>query len=199
VRRRAAREPLQHILGWEDFRGLRLRVTPDVLIPRPETELLAGWALELLPPPAAGARPLMVDVGTGSGCIACAVAAERPDVGVVAVDLSPAAAAVARANAQRLGLLARVTVASGDLLGALRPGRAELVVGDVRPALARLLHEFEHPIPRGHFHHPTAAIESSAQIGADVYIGAHVYVGERAIVGTRCTLLAGSIVSADTQ
>jgi len=79
------------------------------------------------------------------------------------------------------------------------PHKPLLVVGDVRPALARLLHEFEHPIPRGHFHHPTAAIESSAQIGADVYIGAHVYVGERAIVGTRCTLLAGSIVSADTQ
>ncbi|HEY3064226.1 MAG TPA: peptide chain release factor N(5)-glutamine methyltransferase [Methylomirabilota bacterium] len=135
VRRRAAREPLQHILGWEDFRGLRLRVTPAVLIPRPETELLAGWALELLPPPAVGARPIAVDVGTGSGCIACAIAAERPDVGVVAVDLSPKAAEVARANADRLGLGRRVAVVSGDLLSALRPGRADLVVANV-PYLA---------------------------------------------------------------
>jgi release factor glutamine methyltransferase len=152
VRRRAAREPLQHILGWEDFRGLRLRVTRDVLIPRPETELLAGWALELLPPPAAGARPLVVDVGTGSGCIACAVAAERPDVGVVAIDLSPAAAAVARANAERLGLLARVTVATGDLLSALRPGRTEVVVANVpyltTPSLGGLAPEVRHGDPR---------------------------------------------------
>ena len=74
-----------------------------------------------------------------------------------------------------------------------------LVVGDVRSALAKLLHDFERPVPRGHFRHPSAAIESSAQIGADVYIGPHVYVGERAIVGARCTLLTGSIVSADTK
>ncbi|MBV9149130.1 MAG: UDP-3-O-(3-hydroxymyristoyl)glucosamine N-acyltransferase [Candidatus Eremiobacteraeota bacterium] len=80
-----------------------------------------------------------------------------------------------------------------------RPQKPLLIVGDVRPALARLLHDFERPLPRGHFRHPTAAIESSAQIGAEVYIGAFVYVGERAVVGTRCTLLAGSIVSADVQ
>jgi len=130
VRRRAAREPLQHVVGAEDFRGLRLRVTPDVLIPRPETEALVEWALALLPPRAVGRRPLVVDVGTGSGCIACAMAAERPDVRVVAVDVSTAAAAVARDNVERLGLRGRITVVSSDLLGALRPGRADLVVAN---------------------------------------------------------------------
>ena len=152
VRRRAAREPLQHILGWEDFRGLRLRVTADVLIPRPETELLAGWALELLPPMTVGARPLVVDVGTGSGCIACAIAAERPDVGVVAVDLSPRAAVVARANADQLRLGARVAVASGDLLGALRPRRVDVVVANVpyltTASLAALAPEVRDADPR---------------------------------------------------
>ena len=130
VRRRAAREPLQRIVGAEDFRGLRFHVTPDVLIPRPETEILVEWALELLPPRAAGRPRLVVEVGTGSGCIACAIAAERPDVSVVALDLSPAAAAVARDNAERLGLRAQVTVASGDLLSPVRPRRADLVVAN---------------------------------------------------------------------
>src|SRR5438552_559737 len=110
VRRRARREPLQRILGWEAFRGLRIRLTDDVLVPRPETEALAEWALELLPPPRAGVRPLAADLGTGSGCVACALAAERPDLDVLATDCSPAAAAVARANAAALGLGARVRV-----------------------------------------------------------------------------------------
>ncbi|HEV8475115.1 MAG TPA: peptide chain release factor N(5)-glutamine methyltransferase [Methylomirabilota bacterium] len=127
VGRRARREPLQRILGWEEFRGLRLRLTDDVLVPRPETELLAGWALELLPPPPA--RPLAVDVGTGSGCVACALAAERTDAHVIATDRSASAAAVARDNARALGLDGRVSVAAGDLLGSLR-ARADVIVSN---------------------------------------------------------------------
>ncbi|MGH7417476.1 MAG: N5-glutamine methyltransferase family protein, partial [Candidatus Rokuibacteriota bacterium] len=103
VRRRATREPLQRILGWEEFHGLRFRITAAVLVPRPETEMLVDWALELLPPPATGRHPTIVDLGTGSGCIACALAARRPDLRVTAVDASPAAATVARANAVDLG------------------------------------------------------------------------------------------------
>jgi release factor glutamine methyltransferase len=118
VDRRARREPLQRILGWEEFRGLRLRITPDVLVPRPETELLAGWALDLLAPGAA----CVLDVGTGSGCIACAIAAERPAVRVIATDICPAAAALARRNAVDLGLAARVHVVAADLLDGLRGG-----------------------------------------------------------------------------
>ena len=92
VQRRARREPLQRILGWEAFRGLRLRLTDDVLVPRPETEMLAEWALDLLPPPRAGVRPLAVDLGTGSGCVACALAGAR--VRVVVADLLEGVGAV---------------------------------------------------------------------------------------------------------
>ena len=128
IERRAAREPLQHILGTQAFRDLILRVGPDVLVPRPETETLASWALELLP--ALGTRPLVLDVGTGSGCLACALASERPDVRVLASDASPAAAAIARENVDALGLTDRVTVAVSDLFSALVPMRADLIVSN---------------------------------------------------------------------
>jgi release factor glutamine methyltransferase len=127
VQRRARREPLQQILGWEEFRGLRLRVTPDVLVPRPETEALVEWALTMLP--RRGARRLRVaDVGTGSGCIACALAAARGDVDVVAVDLSDPAARVARDNARVLGRSVAVVV--GDLLAAQRPESLDAIVAN---------------------------------------------------------------------
>jgi release factor glutamine methyltransferase len=126
VRRRARREPLQQILGWEAFRGLRVRVTPDVLVPRPETETLVEWALELVPAPR-----LAIDVGTGSGCIACSIAAERRAARVIATDASMAAAAVARANADGLGLAERVTVVVGDLLAPLGGMRADLIVANL--------------------------------------------------------------------
>jgi release factor glutamine methyltransferase len=129
VRRRARGEPLQHILGWESFRGLRLRVGREVLVPRPETEILVDRALALLPP--AGPRGVdVVDVGTGSGNIACAIAAERPDARVLALDLSPAAIAVARENAASLGLAGRVSVAGGDLLAGVRAASMDLVVSN---------------------------------------------------------------------
>jgi release factor glutamine methyltransferase len=126
VRRRARREPLQQILGWEEFRGLRVRVTPDVLVPRPETETLVEWALALLPRP--GARRLrVVDIGTGSGCIACALAA-RTDLDIVAVDVSHAAGRVARDNARRLA--PRVAVAIGDLLEPLHGEAIDAIVAN---------------------------------------------------------------------
>src|SRR5262245_19356067 len=129
VSRRARREPLQRILGWEEFRGVRVRLTDAVLVPRPETETLVEWALALLPPPG-GRRFLAVDVGTGSGCIACALAAERPDIDVVAVDVSPAAAAVARENARALGLAGRIRVVAADLLDGLGNLRADLIISN---------------------------------------------------------------------
>lgn len=117
VDRRVAHEPLQYLLGFEDFCGLRLRLTPDVLVPRPETEGLVDWALELMRP---RTRPLVADVGTGSGAIACAVAAGHPGATVIAVDISPRALAVAAANAGALGLAARVRLARGDGLDPVR-------------------------------------------------------------------------------
>jgi release factor glutamine methyltransferase len=127
VRRRTGREPLQHVLGWEAFRGVRLRVTPQALVPRPETEVLTGWALEVL---AGRPRPVIVDVGTGSGCIACAIATERPDARVIAVDRSPEAVALARANVMELGLGERVDVILSDLFAGLGATRADLIVSN---------------------------------------------------------------------
>ena len=99
--RRAAGEPLAYIVGEKEFHGLALAVSPDVLVPRPETELLVDWALELL---AGQAAPAVADLGTGSGAIALAVQHRCPAARVTATDASPAALAVARANAERLGL-----------------------------------------------------------------------------------------------
>ena len=108
ARRRSQREPVAYILGRKGFRRLELEVDPRVLIPRPETEHVVEAALDL----PAGAR--VVDVGTGSGAIALALADERPDLRVVATDISADALAVARANAARLGLA--VEFVEGDLL-----------------------------------------------------------------------------------
>lgn len=111
VRRREAREPLQHILGVAHFYGLELRVSPQVLVPRPETERLVELALTYL---RGRSRPLVLDVGTGSGAVALAVKAERPDAVVMASDLSGAALGVAQENARRLGFPVRF--AHSDLL-----------------------------------------------------------------------------------
>jgi release factor glutamine methyltransferase len=114
VGERALRRPLQHLVGTQAFWRHEFRVTPDVLIPRPETEILVEAALERLRPLA---RPRIVDVGTGSGCIALSLAAELPAATVFATDVSAPALRVARDNARRLGLEGRVTFHEGDLLG----------------------------------------------------------------------------------
>jgi len=128
LRRRMNREPLQHVLGTAPFRHITLRVGPDALIPRPETELLAEWALELLPDTLAS--PLVIDVGTGTGCIACAIAWERPGARVVALEASPRAAAMARDNVAALGLAGRVSVEVSDLFATVGATRAHLVVSN---------------------------------------------------------------------
>jgi release factor glutamine methyltransferase len=116
VERRAAHEPVQYLLGYEEFRGLRIAVTTEVLIPRPETEGLVERALELL---ADRQGALVADVGTGSGAIACALSSARPDLEVLAVDQSLGALAVASDNVRRLGLSSRVRLLAGDLFGPL--------------------------------------------------------------------------------
>jgi release factor glutamine methyltransferase len=99
--RRAGGEPLAYLLGEKEFHGLRLHVDANVLVPRPDTEVLVDWALELLPKMKS---PRVVDLGTGSGAIALAVKHAHPNATLLATDLSPAAIEVARGNAQRLGL-----------------------------------------------------------------------------------------------
>jgi release factor glutamine methyltransferase len=97
--RRAGGEPVAYILGRKEFFGLELLVDARVLIPRPETETLVEWALELV-----GERPQVIDLGTGSGAIALAIKKQRPGAAVEAVDASGDALEVAMANAERLGL-----------------------------------------------------------------------------------------------
>ena len=108
VRRRLRREPVAYIVGRKGFRGIELQVDPRVLVPRPEPELLVELAVELEPTG-------VLDVGTGSGAIALAVADELPGCAVVATDTSPEALEVARGNAGRLGLGDRVRFLEGTL------------------------------------------------------------------------------------
>ncbi len=118
IERRARREPVAYIVGEREFYGRPFLVTPAVLIPRPDTEAVATAALGCLDEMARRA-PLVVDVGTGSGCLAITVAAERPDSRLVATDVSRAALAVARENARRLGVSSRVGFREGSLLAGL--------------------------------------------------------------------------------
>lgn len=117
VGRRATAEPIAYLTGKKEFMGLEFNVNPAVLIPRPETELLVETAAALLEETV---RPLIADVGTGSGAIAVSLAALVPDARVFAVDTEPAAIAVAGENAVKHGVADRVTFAIGDLLEPLR-------------------------------------------------------------------------------
>jgi release factor glutamine methyltransferase len=112
--RRRAGEPLAYLLGEKEFYGRSFHVTPDVLIPRPETERLVDLALERM---RTFARPRVLDLGTGSGCVAVTLALECPAARVTATDVSPPALAAARGNAVRLG--ADVAFAPGDWYAAL--------------------------------------------------------------------------------
>jgi release factor glutamine methyltransferase len=121
VRRRGLREPLQQLTGSASFCGLEIAVTRDVLVPRPETELLAECAWAFLQTPALTPSPpaSALDFGTGSGCLAIALASHCPALHLRAIDISAAALAVARGNAARHGLADRIQFFPGDGFGAL--------------------------------------------------------------------------------
>jgi release factor glutamine methyltransferase len=122
VRRRAEGMPVAYLVGHREFYSLDFRVTPDVLIPRPETELVVLTLLDLIKARASDQQPiLLADVGTGSGIIGITAAKQAPQVRVTAIDISPAALAVARDNAQRLGVERRIEFVHGDLLAAIPP------------------------------------------------------------------------------
>jgi release factor glutamine methyltransferase len=127
--RRRRREPLAYVLGSREFWSLDLRISPDVLIPRPETEILVEAAVqasrELRPP--AGSPPVVVDLCTGSGAVAIAMAREIPDAWILATDISPEALRVARANAAAHGVGDRITFLCGDLWQPIRREREELM------------------------------------------------------------------------
>lgn len=124
VRRRAAREPLQYILGETEFWSLPLRVSPAVLVPRSDTEVLVEEALQRLP-----TSGTCLDIGTGSGAIVIALAHERPAASFTAIDIDPAALAVARDNAERHAVSGRIGFAEGDLFQ-LATGCFDLIVSN---------------------------------------------------------------------
>jgi len=126
VDRRRAGEPVAYLVGWREFYGRRFRVAPEVLIPRPETELLVDLALGRMP---AGQCVNLLDLGTGSGCVALTLALERPSARVIAVDASAAALAVARDNADVLGAR-NVELRLGDWFEPVAGERFDLILAN---------------------------------------------------------------------
>lgn len=122
IRRRASGYPLPYLTGRVEFYGLEFKVTPEVLIPRPETETLVDLALARRP-------ATVVDVGTGSGCIAVSLAVHLLEAVIYAIEISPAALAVARRNVERHGVAGRVRLMVGDVLSP-RPGPVDLIVSN---------------------------------------------------------------------
>ena len=131
VGRRVGREPLQYILGTQEFCGLEFDVNPAVLIPRPETELLVQYVVQRIP---VERQAIIVDVCTGSGCIAVTIARLRPRARVIATDLSDSSLDVARQNASRHAVDERITWLEGNLLGSLAgqklEGRIDVIVSN---------------------------------------------------------------------
>jgi release factor glutamine methyltransferase len=130
VKRRAGGEPLQYITGVQDFFGREFRVTPDVLIPRPETELLVEAAIGVSGGP--GSAPFICDVGTGSGCIVVTLLCEINNARAVAIDISPAALEIAKLNARNHSVAGRVVFAVSDCFNSLDAGeyQFDLVVSN---------------------------------------------------------------------
>jgi release factor glutamine methyltransferase len=145
LERRQRGEPVAYLLGEKEFAGLSLRVDGRVLVPRPDTETLVDWALAMSPPPGGNEPARLLDLGTGSGAIALAIAHRRPDAQVTATDASTDALAVAQANARRLNLPVRF--AQGAWLAAVAGERFDVIasnppyIAEGDPHLAALTHE----------------------------------------------------------
>lgn len=155
VERRRKREPMAYILGDRDFYGRSFRVTPAVLVPRPDTETLVERALQRLPGQGGGT---LLDVCTGTGAVAITIAAERPDLSVVASDIDPAALEVARDNAARLGVGERVELRLGDLFAACKPGERFAAITANPPYIAS--HEFDGLEPEVRDFEPRLALDA---------------------------------------
>lgn len=159
VKQRMEGCPVAYLVGFKEFYNLRFQVTPAVLIPRPETELLVLEAIRLAKPLPA---PRIVEVGTGSGAIALTLARHLPHAKVTTIDISPEALKVAHRNAEQLGLADKVTMLEGDLLTPVAGQQFDLVVSnppyiasDVMPTLPVTVGRYEPTLaldggPRGH-------------------------------------------------
>jgi len=157
VERRAAREPFAYVVGHKEFFGLDLEVGPDVLIPRPETELLVDAALSAAHHlgEGNGSTPLVADLGTGSGAIAIALAARIPALRILALDRSREALDVARRNAQRHGVADRIEFRSSNLLDSVEE-RLDLLVANLPYVPSATIHQLE---PEVRDYEPRSALD----------------------------------------
>ncbi|MCH8993885.1 MAG: peptide chain release factor N(5)-glutamine methyltransferase [Chloroflexi bacterium] len=169
LRRRLGHEPTAYIIGCKEFYGLELACTPAALIPRPETELLVEYALGRLrgpKPTPQDPRPSIIDVGTGNGAIAVALAAHLPSARIVAIDTSRAALTLARRNAEAHAVADQIAFVQGSLLAPLR-GRFDLIVANLPYIPSRTYATLP---PEIREHEPTAALHAgrrgTALIGA---------------------------------
>jgi release factor glutamine methyltransferase len=154
ARRRGRREPLQYILGFTDFFGLRLKTDRRALIPRPETELLVEKVVARCAAPPAR----ILDLGTGCGAIALALASAFPGARVTAVDASPEALSLARENAEAMGLASRVALVESDWFSALVPGEPFDLIVSNPPYLSTA--EVAASAPEVRDHEPALALAS---------------------------------------
>lgn len=177
VRRRRAHEPVAYVVGHKEFWGRRLEVSPDVLVPRPETELLVEVALGV------GTFAHALDLCTGSGAVAIALAAERSDAHVDATDRSAAALVVARRNLERHALVDRIALHEGDLFDALpTPRRYDLVTANP-PYLAE--GEWQELPPDVRDHEPRSALvagPSGLELHARIAAGVGAWLAPAGLV-----------------
>jgi release factor glutamine methyltransferase len=154
IQRRVAGWPVAYLVGSRDFYLLTFEVSPAVLIPRPDTETLVVEALAFLKPLT---NPTVLDLGTGSGCIAVSIAHQKKDARVVAIDISPDALEIARRNAVRHRVADRITFLHGDLFTPLPPGSTFDLIVSNPPYIAA--HEFAGLAPDVRDHEPRAALD----------------------------------------
>lgn len=187
VKRRSRREPVAYITGEKEFFSLPFAVSPAVLVPRPETEHLVEWALELIE---GLERPRVLDIGTGSGNIAVTIAVRSPNALVDAIDQSAAALAVAATNAARHGVADRVRLVESDLFAALGGRRYDLIASN--PPYVRE-EELDGLAPEVRVHEPARALLDTFTPPGD---GLGFY---RAIIATAAAhLLPGGRVIVET-
>ncbi|MEX0322400.1 MAG: peptide chain release factor N(5)-glutamine methyltransferase [Puniceicoccaceae bacterium] len=195
IRRRAKREPLQYILGYWDFHDTRLQVQPGALIPRPETELLVEAVIKRLE----GVKePRIVDLGTGSGAIALALAKALPNAKVLAVEKSPEALSLARANADALGLREQVAFRSGDWLAGLNL-QADCIVSNP-PYLTES--EWAEAQPEVRDHEPKEALVAGDAGMADlkaIVSGAKAQLAEGGFIALEMGIDHGPAMQADAE
>jgi release factor glutamine methyltransferase len=163
VERRLLHEPIQYITGQQEFYGLNFHVTPDVLIPRPETEHLVEAVLKLLP---SNQSLKLADIGTGSGAIAISLAAHLPHAAITALDISLDALAIATTNARENHVSDRICFLQSDLLSAISQEEAFDAIVSNPPYISEIDRRSLHPQVRDH--EPATAL-FAGETGLDVY------------------------------